>query len=46
MNNKENGRINVGSEGIDKSVIDKRQSLRIEQSLTEARKNHLIIRSH
>ena len=46
MNNPENGRINCGTEGPDKSVIDKWQSLRIEQSLTKAQKNHLIIRSH
>ena len=46
MNDPENGRRNCGAEGLDKSVIDKQQSLRIEQSLTAARKNHLIIRSH
>ena len=46
MNNPEKVRRNCGAEGLDKIVIDKRQSLRIEQSLTEARKNHLIIRSH
>ena len=39
-------RRNCGAAGLDKSVIDKRQSIRIEQSLTEARKNHLIIWSH
>ena len=38
MNNPENGRENFGKEGLDASVIDKRQTLRIEQSLTEARK--------
>ena len=46
MNNLENGRINYGAEGLNKSVINKRQILIIEQSLTEAWKNHLIIWSH
>ena len=47
MNDPEKGRINYGVEGLDKSVIVKnRQSLGFEQSLTEAWKNHLIIRSH
>ena len=31
---REKGRRNCGKEGLDKSIIDKRQSLRIEQSLT------------
>ena len=35
-----------GAEGLGKSVINKRQSLMIEQSLTKARKTHHIIRSH
>ena len=46
MNNPENARRNYGAEGLDKSVIDKRQILRIEQSLPEAWKNNLIIWSH
>ena len=46
MNDPENRRSNYVAEGLHKSVIDKRQSLRIEQLLTEARKNHLIIWSH
>ena len=46
MNDPENGRIDFGAEGIDKSVIDKRQSLRIEHSLTDTWKNHFIIWSH
>ena len=46
MNHPEKGRRNCGAEGPDKSVIDKRQSLRNEQSLTEAREKHIIIRSH
>ena len=36
MNNLEKGRRNSGSEGLDRSVIDKCQSLGREQSLTEA----------
>ena len=44
MNDKK-GRRNCGAEGIDKSVIDKRKSLRNEQSLTDARKTHLLITS-
>ena len=46
MNDPEKGIRNCGAEDLDKSVINKRQSLRIDQSLTEARKNHLIIWSH
>ena len=37
MNDPENSRIHFGVEGLDKSVIEKRQSLRIEPSLTGAR---------
>ena len=36
-NDPENDRRNFGAEGRDKSVIDKRQSLKIEQSLSESR---------
>ena len=43
MNDPKKCRINYGAEGLDKSAIDKRQSLRIEQSLTEAQKNLLIL---
>ena len=46
MNDPKKCRINYGAEGLDKSAIDKRQSLRIEQSLTEAQKNLLILPSH
>ena len=37
MNDPENSRIHFGVEGLDKSVIEKRKSLRIEPSLTGAR---------
>ena len=46
MNDPENGRRNFGAEGLDKSVVDKQQSLKIEQSLTESQKKHLIIWPH
>ena len=46
MNYPEKGRRNCGAEGLVKILIDKQQSLRIEQSLNEAWKNHLIIRPH
>ena len=35
MNDPENGRRNCGEEGLDKIVINKRNILRIERSLTE-----------
>ena len=46
MKDPEKVRINCGEEGLDKSVIDNQQSLRIEKSPTEAWENHLIIQSH
>ena len=46
MNNQENGRRDYGTEGLDKIVMDKRKSLRIDQPLNRDRKNHLIIQSH
>ena len=46
MNDPENGRRHFWAEGLDKSLIDKRQNRKIEQSLTEAPENHLIIWSH
>ena len=46
MRDPDNGRRNCGEEGLDKIVINKKQSLRIELPLTESQKNHLIIWSH
>ena len=46
MRDPDNGRRNCGEKGLDKIVIEQQQSLRIEQTLTEAQKNHLIIWSH
>ena len=46
MHDQEICRRNWGAEGLDKSVIDKRQSIRVEQSLTEAWKIHLTIWSY
>ena len=47
MNDPEQGRINCGLKGLDKSLIGhKRQSQGFDQSLTEYCKNHLIIRLH
>ena len=43
MNDQKIGRRNYGTEGLHKSEIDKWKSLRIENSLTEDRKKHLII---